>query len=102
MCLQAEALRMRARVVALRFAKSKDEHAKALAAAIERAYEALAENEEWLAGVVPPCGGLAMAKRPDDKDQALPSPGISKSQGEKEKPARPGSGSKPQNQADRP
>ena len=57
MCLQAEALRMRARVVALRFAKSKDEQAKALAAAIERAYEAVAENEEWLAGVVRPCRG---------------------------------------------
>lgn len=39
----------------------------------------------------------SMAKRPDDKDQTLP-----KSQGEKEKPERPGKGSKPQNEADRP
>ena len=37
-----------------------------------------------------------MAKRPDDRDQTLP-----KSQGEKEKPDRPGKGSKPQNEADR-
>ena len=40
---------------------------------------------------------ITMAKNPDDKDQTLP-----KSQGEKEKPDRPGKGSKPQNQADRP
>ena len=38
-----------------------------------------------------------MAKNPDDKDQTLP-----KSQGEKKKPERPGKGSKPQNEADRP
>jgi hypothetical protein len=38
-----------------------------------------------------------MAKNPDAKDQTLP-----KSQGEKEKPERPGKGSKPQNAADRP
>jgi hypothetical protein len=41
-------------------------------------------------------GGM-MAKNPDDKDQTLP-----KSQGEKEKPEKPGKGSKAQNQADRP
>ena len=41
-------------------------------------------------------GGI-MAKNPDDKDQTLP-----KSQGEKEKPEKPGKGSKAQNQADRP
>ena len=39
----------------------------------------------------------AMAKNPDARDQTLP-----KSQGEKEKPERPGKGSKPQNEADRP
>jgi hypothetical protein len=38
-----------------------------------------------------------MAKQPKNKDQTLP-----KSQGEKEKPERPGNGSKSQNQADRP
>jgi len=38
-----------------------------------------------------------MAKNPDDKDQTLP-----KSQGEKEKPEKPGKGSKAQNAADRP
>ena len=38
-----------------------------------------------------------MAKRPDDKDQTLPT-----SQGEKEKPERPGKDSKAQNEADRP
>jgi hypothetical protein len=39
-----------------------------------------------------------MAKNPDDKDQTLPQ----SSQGEKEKPERPGKGSKAQNQGDRP
>ena len=38
-----------------------------------------------------------MAKAPEDKDQTLP-----KSQGEKEKPAKPGKDSKAQNKADRP
>jgi hypothetical protein len=38
-----------------------------------------------------------MPKNPSDKDQTLP-----KSQGEKEKPERPGKGSKPRNEADRP
>lgn len=39
----------------------------------------------------------SMAKNPDHKDQTLP-----KSQGEKEKPEKPGKGSKAQNEADRP
>jgi hypothetical protein len=38
-----------------------------------------------------------MAKSLDDRDQTLP-----KSQGEKEKPERPGKGSRRQNEADRP
>jgi len=38
-----------------------------------------------------------MANIPNDKDQPLP-----KSQGEKEKPEKPGKGSKPQNEGDRP
>ena len=41
--------------------------------------------------------GADMAKNPDDKDQTLP-----RSQGEKEKPERPGNGGKQQNAADRP
>ena len=40
---------------------------------------------------------VPMAKNPDDKDRTLP-----KSQGEKEKPEKPGKGSKAQNAADRP
>ena len=39
----------------------------------------------------------AMPKNTDDKDETLP-----KSQGEKEKPQKPGRGSKAQNEADRP
>ena len=38
-----------------------------------------------------------MGKRPEPKDETLP-----KSQGEKEKPQKPGKGSKAQNEADRP
>jgi hypothetical protein len=54
-CPAAEILRRRAQNIALRFARSKDEQVRALADAMERAYQALAENEEWLAGVVAPC-----------------------------------------------
>jgi len=54
MCIQAEALRLRARNVALRFSSSHNEETRALARAIERAYLALAANEEWLAGAVHP------------------------------------------------
>ena len=38
-----------------------------------------------------------MGKRPQPKDETLP-----QSQGEKEKPQKPGKGSKAQNEADRP
>lgn len=38
-----------------------------------------------------------MAKEPDHKKRSLPD-----QQGEKEKPERPGTGSKPQNESDRP
>ena len=41
--------------------------------------------------------GADMVKNPDDKDQTLP-----RSQGEKEKPEKPGKGSKAQNEAARP
>jgi hypothetical protein len=39
----------------------------------------------------------ARPEKPTGKDQTLP-----RQQGEKEKPAPPGAGSKPQNEADRP
>lgn len=60
-CIQAEALRLRAKNIALRFAQSTDETMRAMADSIVQAYEALAQNEEWLAGVVPPAHAEASA-----------------------------------------
>jgi hypothetical protein len=54
MCLHAEALRLRAQNVALRFSSSKDDQIRSLADAMVLAYLALAANEEWLAGTVHP------------------------------------------------
>jgi hypothetical protein len=62
MCIQAEVLRSRADNVARRFARSTDATVRAMADSIVQAYEALAQNEEWLAGAVSPRRAAANAR----------------------------------------